>query len=393
MTKGFFKLFILFIASSVAISCSEQNIPELPDTPEGGGSTSQGFATVDQTQIKAKGGGFIIRVKTSGTWEASSSEAWCTLSRTSGSGNASITGYMKANTGAERSVVIKIKGENEKAEFTVKQLAGDGTIPEPEPEPEPTPDPDPEKPSGYAGRIEIPRLKGGEMNIFHTWTTKMNGKEIVTYSYEYDCTKKHVRWVALTFDNVTSQNNVDRKDAYKTDPNIPTKYQTEKKDYYSPYNRGHMVASSDRLYSQDANSQTFYYSNISPQLITGFNQGGSTWDAIENKVQEWAKVSNPKDTTYIVKGTSIDYSILETGKYGVQIPKYYYSTILSYKNGQYKAIGFYIEHKSDKSKNIKACAKSIDELEKLTGLDFYHNLPDKIENVVEANYNENDWSW
>lgn len=393
MTKGFFKLFILFIASSVAISCSEQNIPELPDTPEGGGSTSQGFATVDQTQIKAKGGGFIIRVKTSGTWEASSSEAWCTLSRTSGSGNASITGYMKANTGAERSVVIKIKGENEKAEFSVKQLAGDGTIPEPEPEPDPTPDPDPEKPSGYAGRIEIPKLKGGEMNIFHTWTTKMNGKEIVTYSYEYDCTKKHVRWVALTFDNVTSQNNVDRKDAYKTDPNIPTKYQTEKKDYYSPYNRGHMVASSDRLYSQDANSQTFYYSNISPQLITGFNQGGSTWDAIENKVQEWAKVSNPKDTTYIVKGTSIDYSILETGKYGVQIPKYYYSTILSYKNGQYKAIGFYIEHKSDKSKNIKACAKSIDELESLTGLDFYHNLPDEIENAVEAKYNESDWSW
>lgn len=394
MTKGFLKLFILFIASSVAISCSEQNIPDyIPNENTGG--TSQGFASVDQTQIKAKGGGFIIRVKTSGTWEASSSEAWCTLSRTSGSGNGSITGYMKANTGAERSVVIKIKGENDKAEFTVKQLAGDGTTPDPDPDPDPdpTPDPDPVKPSGYAGRIEIPKLKGGSMNIFHTWTTQMNGKEIVTYSYEYDCTKKHVRWVALTFDNVTSQNNVDRKDAYKTDPNIPAQYQTEKKDYYSPYNRGHMVASSDRLYSRDANSQTFYYSNISPQLITGFNQGGSTWDAIENKVQEWAKVSNPKDTTYIVKGTSIDYSILETGKYGVQIPKYYYSTILSYKNGQYKAIGFYIEHKSDKSKNIKACAKSIDELESLTGLDFYHNLPDGIENAVEAKYNESDWSW
>lgn len=385
MTKGFFKLFILFIASSVAISCSEQNIPELPDTPEGGGSTSQGFATVDQTQIKAKGGGFIIRVKTSGTWEASSSEAWCTLSRTSGNGNASITGYMKANTGAERSVVIKIKGENDKAEFTLKQLAGDGTGPDP--------DPDPERPKGYAGRIEIPKLKGGSMNIFHTWTTTENGKEIITYSYEYDCTKKHVRWVALTFDNVTSQKKVERKDAYKTDPNIPLQYRTDGDDYYSPYNRGHMVASSDRLYSREANSQTFYYSNISPQLIAGFNQGGSTWDAIENKVQEWAKVSNPKDTTYIVKGTSIDYSTLETGKYGVQIPKYYYSTILSYKNGQYKAIGFYIEHKSDKSKNIKACAKSIDELESLTGLNFYHNLPDEIENAVEAKYNESDWSW
>ena len=221
----------------------------------------------------------------------------------------------------------------------------------------------------------------------------LNGKKTVTYSYEYDCTKKHVRWVALTFDNVTSQKNVDRKDDYKPDTNIPAQYRTDKQDYYSPYNRGHMVASSDRLYSREANSQTFYYSNISPQLITGFNQGGSTWDAIENKVQEWAKVSNPQDTTYIVKGTSIDYAILETGTYGVKIPKYYFSTILSYKNGQYKAIGFYIEHKSDKSKNIKACAKSIDELESITGLDFYHNLPDEIETAVEANYKESDWSW
>ena len=96
---------------------------------------------------------------------------------------------MKANTGAERSVIITIIAGKEKAEFTLKQLAGNGS----------NPDPDPEKPSGYAGRIEIPKLKGGSMNIFHTWTTTENGKKTVTYSYEYDCTKKHVRWVALTF--------------------------------------------------------------------------------------------------------------------------------------------------------------------------------------------------
>ena len=381
MTKALFKLFILFITCNTAISCSEQDSPELPDNP---GNTNQGIASIDQTQINGNGGGFIIRVKADGTWQASSSETWCTLSRTSGNGNGSISGYMKANTGAERSVIITITAGKEEAKFTLKQLAGNGSNPDPDPDP---------NPSGYAGRIEIPKLKGGSMNIFHTWTTTENGKKTVTYSYEYDCTKKHVRWVALTFDNVTSQKIVDRKDDYKPDTNIPAQYRTDKQDYYSPYNRGHMVASSDRLYSREANSQTFYYSNISPQLITGFNQGGSTWDAIENKVQEWAKVSNPQDTTYIVKGTSIDYAILETGTYGVKIPKYYFSTILSYKNGQYKAIGFYIEHKSDKSKNIKACAKSIDELESITGLDFYHNLPDEIETAVEANYKESDWSW
>ena len=69
MTKALFKLFILFIACSTAISCSEQDSPELPDNP---GNTNQGIASIDQTQINANGGGFIIRVKADGTWQASS---------------------------------------------------------------------------------------------------------------------------------------------------------------------------------------------------------------------------------------------------------------------------------------------------------------------------------
>lgn len=67
---------------------------------------------------------------------------------------------MKANTGAERSVIITITSGKEEAQFTLKQLAGDSSNPDP--------DPDPEKPSGYAGRIEIPKLKGGSMNQFIT---------------------------------------------------------------------------------------------------------------------------------------------------------------------------------------------------------------------------------
>ena len=92
MTKALFKLFILFITCSTAISCSEQDSPELPDNS---GNTNQGIASIDQTQINANGGGFIIRVKADGTWQASSSETWCTLSRTSGNGNGSISGYMQ----------------------------------------------------------------------------------------------------------------------------------------------------------------------------------------------------------------------------------------------------------------------------------------------------------
>ena len=58
MIKGLFKLFILFIVYSTVVSCSEQNIPDLPENP---GNTNQGIASIDQTQINANGGGFIIR--------------------------------------------------------------------------------------------------------------------------------------------------------------------------------------------------------------------------------------------------------------------------------------------------------------------------------------------
>ncbi len=328
--------------------------------------------------------------------------------------------------------------------------------PNPSPEPEPQPQPDPEKPSGYAGRIEVPTLKGGNMNIFHTWTTRENGKETVTYSYEYDCSKKHVRWVAFTFDNVTCQSKVERSDAWKTDPNIPKQYQTSRDDYrrdkdYKPkpneiytkdYTRGHMVGSGDRVYSKAANEQTFYYSNMSPQQETGFNTGGGVWNNLEDQIQDWAQIKNSSDTLYVVKGGTY-YSNMspqqETGfntgggvwnnledqiqdwaqiknssdtlyvvkggtidknehirewtKTGVAVPKYYYMAIVSYKNKQYKGVAFWVEHKNNKTKNVKQYAMSIRDLEKMVNINFFSNLAPEIEEQVETHYTESDWSW
>nr|WP_262707219.1 DNA/RNA non-specific endonuclease [Bacteroides faecalis] len=68
------------------------------------------------------------------------------------------------------------------------------------------------------------------------------------------------------------------------------------------------------------------------------------------------------------------------------VPKYFYMAILS--------LDFWFEHKSyAKGKSYKSYAISIDKLEEYTGIDFFHNLPDNIENTVEANYKESDWSW
>lgn len=228
MIKGLFKLFILFIVYSTVVSCSEQNIPDLPENP---GNTNQGIASIDQTQINANGGGFIIRVKTNGTWEASSSESWCTLSRTSGSGNGAISGYIKANTNAERNVTITITSGKEKATFTVKQLADNGSNPDPDPKPDPDPEPEPGRPSGYAGRIEIPALRSGDMYKFITHTTKENNKEIITYSYEYDCNKMHSRWVACTFSTATSDKDAGRNENFTEDLSLPPAYRLGEKAF------------------------------------------------------------------------------------------------------------------------------------------------------------------
>lgn len=386
MTKALFKLFILFITCSTAISCSEQDSPELPDNS---GNTNQGIASIDQTQINANGGGFIIRVKADGTWQASSSETWCTLSRTSGNGNGSISGYMKANTGAERSVIITITAGKEEAKFTLKQLAGNGS----------NPVPDPEKPSGYASMLEIPALKGGSMNQFITHTTKRNGKDYPTYSLEYSYKYKHSYWIAYRFDN-TTDGNVGRNEAYKPDPELPSQYAAKHNDYTnSGYTRGHLCASSDRQYSKEANQQTFYMSNISPQSGNGFNQSGSAWNTGEDKVQAWGyNISRSTDTLYVVKEGTIGEGMIKGYiKNEIAIPKYFFMAVLFRSGDNYKAIGFYMPHENLKDdpdkKDPKKYLMSIDALEQETGIDFFHNLPDNIENTVEATYNVNDWQW
>ena len=376
MTKALFKLFILFITCSTAISCSEHDSPELPDNS---GNTNQGIASIDQTQINANGGGFIIRVKADGTWQASSSETWCTLSRTSGNGNGSISGYMKANTGAERSVIITITAGKEEAKFTLKQLAGNGS----------NPVPDPEKPSGYASMLEIPALKGGSMNQFITHTTKRNGKDYPTYSLEYSYKYKHSYWIAYRFDNTTG-GNVGRNEAYKPDPELPSQYAAKHNDYTnSGYTRGHLCASSDRQYSKEANQQTFYMSNISPQSGNGFNQSGSAWNTGEDKVQAWGyNISRSTDTLYVVKGGTIGEGMIKGYiKNEIAIPKYFFMAVLFRSGDNYKAIGFYMPHENLKDdpdkKDPKKYLMSIDALEQETGIDFFHNLPDNIENTVD----------
>ena len=91
------------------------------------------------------------------------------------------------------------------------------------------------------------------------------------------------------------------------------------------------------------------------------------------------------DTLYICKGGTIDKSeqVLATIGKGLIVPKFFFMALLRVKNGVYNAMGFWIEHKPSNDKRLAKYAVSIKELERKTGIDFFCNLPDDIENVVE----------
>jgi len=269
--------------------------------------------------------------------------------------------------------------------------------PDPEPEPGQDPDPTPASENGYTSRIEVPALKEGNLFIQHSTTE--NGKSVMNYCLEYDTNMLHSRWVAFRFDAVTRAKNVGRQDSFQEDPDLPSQYYHGFNGFGTGYDRGHLCASADRLYSIDANMQTFYMTNMSPQM-SRFNQ--DYWVGFEGKVQSWGRSTSFADTLYVVKGGTIGKDQIlgyrdRNGKQ-VAIPKYYFMALLQCKNNTYKALAFLMEHKDYQIKdpsNAEMATKivSIDSLEIFTGIDFFHNLPDAVEEVVEASVAPSSWGF
>ncbi len=235
---------------------------------------------------------------------------------------------------------------------------------------------------GDTSLLELPRLSGEKEDYFITHRVE-NGKQI-NYSIEYHTPLRHARWVCFSFDKKTVQKRVKRtKGAWAWNPFIPTKFETTRRDFRN-FDRGHLVASNDRSFSREANSQTFYYSNMSPQR-SDFNQ--KAWHQLENKVLYWARSRNFMDKMYIAKGGTIREGEYEDrlANRKIAVPKHYWIAIVAQKGTKWYGLSFWISHTRNHTQkgSLLPLTCSIDELEKRTGLDFFFNLPDAIEKDVE----------
>lgn len=244
-----------------------------------------------------------------------------------------------------------------------------------------------------AQRMEMPALKGGE-----NWFMVYESSEIgVNFCVEWDTQKRAQRWTAYQMTTTTNVKNWNRNnwtdgDPFQPDYDLPVDCRTELSDYRgSGFNRGHICPSADRLSSKKANEQTFILTNIQPMY---YNLNGYTWEYMEAKVRQWSP-SAKTDTMYVCKGGTIDNGNFTTHR-NLLIPKYFFMAILVKNNksgnGGYKAMAFWIEHKDEnQGGDLKKFALSVDELEAKTGIDFFCNLPDDIEEEVESKYIPSVW--
>ena len=242
-------------------------------------------------------------------------------------------------------------------------------------------------------RYELPRpKKSGNTYMLSHYTS-----EGLNYTVEWDIDKKSQRWTAYQMDP-TYQGSAGRAGDFMEDPELPKEYRLD--DTYSYYRgsgftRGHICPSADRQYSVEANRQTFYYTNMQPQYYN-FNAGdnyGSPWVRLENLVRTWAK-SNANEKLYVVKGGTIeDDQLLTTIRGGLRVPKYFFVAVVKKQvNGWHYGIGFWMLHENREytgQEPLTDYLVNIRELERKTGIDFFYQFPDDIEEPMETQKVEN----
>ena len=229
---------------------------------------------------------------------------------------------------------------------------------------------------GKIKNLEIPADIPGDEIIKHTGYT-------LSYNEEYEI----ANWVAyeLTRDEVLGT--AERGDDFREDKAVSTG-SAKLKDYKgSGYDRGHMAPAADFKWSEEAMSDTFYLSNMAPQ-DPSFNRG--IWGDLESAVRSMAY---DNESIYVVVGPVLTDGPYETiGDSNVAVPNYFYKVILDYTDPEIKAIGFIMPNENS-SKSLASFAVSVDEVEEMTGLDFFPALPDDQEEEIEKNFNASKWSF
>lgn len=226
--------------------------------------------------------------------------------------------------------------------------------------------------------IELPgKLKGTPERIISH----------IGYTLSFNRVHNQPNWVAWELTKRETQGTVGRSNNFEPDPLVPQPHQVTTDDYKgSGYDRGHMAPAADMKWSGRAMSECFYMSNMCPQ--NGSLNSGS-WGTLEKACRRWAQ---QEGAVYIVCGPVFKGN--RQKKIGrahkVTVPDGFFKVVLSMKKNHEKAIGFYYANRGGKQP-MEETATTVDNIEELTGMDFFVNIPDHLEKKVESEYSLKLW--
>ena len=225
--------------------------------------------------------------------------------------------------------------------------------------------------------LEIPDAPGGRIVRHDAFVTSYNTQTLIP------------DWVAY---EITAEEAEGRRERggieFRMDPDLRGVTQAMREDYSgSGWTKGHMMPAADAAFStSDTMAETFYFTNICPQNEV-LNAGD--WQYLEKRVRSWAKRYG---SVWVVTGP-----IVGKNRYGrigdrdVVVPDSYYKALLVRRpDGSYSAIAFVMDNDEERYM-LRDCCMSVNELETLTGFDFFPGLDDRIEEKVEASVKKTDW--
>lgn len=192
-------------------------------------------------------------------------------------------------------------------------------------------------------------------------------------------------WVAYELTNFETGGEQERKNHFKPDPLVNGDPVVTSDYSNSGYDRGHMAPAADMKWSEQAMRESFYMTNMCPQL---HNLNAGDWKDLEELARDWAQRYG---NIYIACGPIVEKEHQTIGKkHIIAIPSSFYKVFLRRTNKGWTSIGFIMPNKAG-SRPLMTYMLSVDEIEQTTGIDFFYNLPDDIEEQVESTFSLDDW--
>ena len=207
------------------------------------------------------------------------------------------------------------------------------------------------------------------------------------YIVSYNLHHNLPNWVAweLTPDKLVERES--RTDKFLPDPDLPEAVAVTTDDYkHSGWDRGHMCPAADNRWDWRAMQESFYMTNICPQ---NHNLNGGDWKELEDACRGWAQTEGK---IYIVCGPILYKQKHETigHEHRITVPEAFFKVILCPDSRPPRAIGFIYKNEAG-NRPLNHYANSVDQVERVTGIDFFPALPDDVERQVEAEYDWRQW--